>query len=790
MMEKQNVYQRSMINKILDYKFSMFFIILIIMLSAYIYTTVAKKKYTTDATIEIIPKTNQLSSEIKIQLNEGNFFRNLKNQISYLKSRSFLQKVIQKSQANIVYFQKSDLKYNKINNNLPFKISNINIKDDSFYGKMFMIKDIGDNSYKLVLVSNKLLTFQNFKNYIQYQFSKELKTKYFDILIEKNKYYKNIESGQELFFKIYDKEKYSDWVESNLDIFQVDEKSSMIKVTYSDENPYSAKYFLDTLLKEYLSIKKQNQLLEANDFLKSINTKLTSQKMKLNNIEKKLKDYIQNNKVAGLSGQTNQVVGIIYKYELNLQKLELKLQKIKSISRIFHKSHQFRDILTLSSDINNQGLVQLINSIDFDIKTYKKLRMKYTKKYPDVQKIINTILQKIKKLDKNINELKMNTISQIKDIKGYISEYKQKLNTMPQKEFGYSQLKRQYDLLEKHYLYLLEKKTQLTVSQNTQGKYEYQVIDKPYLPEIPSQPKKKVLLLLAFVFSLIVSVFYALLRDYFSKNIKSIDELKEITLLPIMGTIPYIKNKKYYNNLFVVKEPNSYASEMIWNLRTNIEDFIPLEKGKKSLIVAITSSIKGEGKTTIASNLALTLGMGDKKTVVISFDMRLPELHTRFSVPNDVGISSVLFKNKTLDEVSFKTKDFPNFTIIPVGEDFENPLKIINSTKIDNILEQLRQKYDYIVLDLPPFMVASESLFLMKKVDLVLCVLKVNYSQKSFIIHIEDLISKHKIKSIGLVLNAVNEKNLQMIMRKENKKYIKMNEKKLKKPISKRVDFS
>jgi len=269
-----------------------------------------------------------------------------------------------------------------------------------------------------------------------------------------------------------------------------------------------------------------------------------------------------------------------------------------------------------------------------------------------------------------------------------------------------------------------------------------------------------------------IGLLYALMRDYFSKYIKAPGELVELTQLPLLGLIPYIKNKKLYNTLFVVKSPQEVATQMMWALRTTIEDVIHKES-KKGLVVAVTSVIKGEGKTSIASNLALSFGLGDKRTVVVSMDTRLPELHIKFGLPNSLGITSVLFGDKSLNEVTYSSSQLKNFFIIPSGEDKHDPLAIINSNKIDRIIEELRQNYDYIILDLPPVGVAPEAILLMKKADLVISVLKANYSEKSFVTHMENIVKKHHIKNVGFLLNGVDKKYIHLLKRKENLKYLK-----------------
>jgi capsular exopolysaccharide synthesis family protein len=768
---EKEFHQRTLLDKILDYKKSVIAIIVLVMTATVLYLITAPKVYTTDAIVEVSPKMSQLGTAVKLQSGENVFFRHLQTQIDFLQSRSLIERVVTMLNDNIHYFEKNGFKFNRIESS-PYRIKHIEIKDPSFYEQLFLIKAVDDRQFSLRIVTRDGLFGYKESNEIIYPFGKPLKTKYFDIEVEADPSH-DVKNAQAVYFKIYELRRYVEHVLRNLSVLQNNEKSSMIKIQYADTNAYSAKQFVNTLVDTYLNINTNNEISEAKDLLKVINAKLIEEKAKLDEAADLLKNYIGRNKVAGLDEQTSKIIQTIYSYELKLEELKIKLHKIEMIQKIYRKNHNYKEIASLVSELNNIELDRYIQSIAALEKEYLKLRMQYTEKHPDIQKLKKAMAGKLSALTQNLRQLQHNTKVQIKTVKNYLQKYKADLSSVPQKEFGYTQLRRQYDLLEKHYLFLLEKKTQMIISDRVQGAYDYRVIDYAYEPPFPSKPKAKILFILGLIVGTMLAITYALLRDYFSRYVKTPSEVEELTDLPYLGTIPYIKDKKLYNDLFVLKAPHHLASEMMWSLRASAEDFVRKGSRESGMVIAVTSIIKGEGKTTIAANLALCLGMGDKRTVVVSMDARLPELHLKFRIPNDAGITSVICGSKTLKEVTFKAEDYPNFAIIPAGDDCPNPLEMINSNKIDFIISYLRQHYDYIVLDLPPIGVAAESIFLMRKADLVLSVLKAHYSEKSFVTYMDNIVTKHHLKSVGFVLNGVDKKYIKILMRKENKKYIK-----------------
>ncbi len=772
---EKEFYRRTVWDKLLDYKKSIVAIIATVVTLTLIYLMSVEKVYTTDAVVEVSPKLNRLGTSMQLNNSQTVFARHLQTQIDFLQSRSLLEQVIVKLHANIHYFEKHGFRYQRVAKDLPYTIDYIKIHDHSFYKKRFMIKEIRPGQYELRLVVDKNIFFSRKTKPLVYRFSKLLKTKYFDISISKNRGVR----PREIYFRIFEQKGYIDRVSANLSVLQNNEQSSMIKIVYSDTNAYSAKVFVNTLIETFLAINRKQQLSQAENLLALINEKLKQAKAKLDTSEKALKSYIASNKVAGLDEQTSQIIYTIFKYEKSLEMMRIKEHKLRTILILYQKGYDYRKIIALAQEIENPNLTKFIDNIAANEEAYQKLRLRYKRTYPQVVKMRYIIQDKLKALQQNIKELLVDTRTQIAQTQQVLEKYKAQLTTLPQKEFGYTRLKRKHDLLEKNYLYLLEKQTQVIISKQTDGAYEYRVIDYAFEPAIASKPKKTVLFLLSLILSTIAAFGYALLRDYFSKYIKAPSEVEELTTLPYLGTIPYIEDKKLYNDLFVIKSPDTFATEMVWSLRTTIEDWIRQKRAESpqgGTVIAVSSVIKGEGKTTLAANLALTLGLGDKKTVVVGMDTRLPELHIKFGLDNSVGITSVLFGDKRVHDVIFKPKNLKNFAIIPAGGEKVYALKMINSNKIDQVLSQLRAEYDYIVLDLPPVGVAAEALFLMKKCDLVINVLKAHYSEKSFVSYMENIVQKHRFDNVGFVLNGVDKKYIKILARRENLKYIKSHE--------------
>ena len=764
-------YQRSFFDKISDYKKSIFFITFFFISLTFIYLLFAQKVYRTDATLEVVPKYNLLGVAGADRAAESEYERHFVTQMDFLQSRYLVSKAVKTLQTNIEYFENGGLKpYKILQKDPPFFIKNLHIKDDSFYQKLFHIKLIDDKHYALSLVSKSRIVGEKRTKPLIYQFSKPVRSEYIDFTITKNRF----SNKKEVYFQVQHERDSVDKVLRNLTVIKNSMKSSIIKIIYDDNTPIGAKKLVDALIQEYMKVNKGQQVSQSESNLKFIDAELNQERINLEKSENRVRKFVEQNGVTGINEQTKNLINTIYKYENQLEDIDILYQNINEINKIFRKNYDYKDILINISQLNNANLIKLVDSIAAEEEQYKQLRKKYKKRHPGIVAIKKSMAQKSITLEKNLARLLKNTQVKKQKIRSYLKKYKANLISVPHKELGYANLKRDHDLIEKNYLLLLDKKRQLNISKKIQGDYTYRILDYAFLPDYPSKPKKSILMLLSAILGVLFGLFYALVREYFAKKITVPSEVEELTRKPYLGTIPYVKDKKLYNDLFVAKEPDSIASQMMWSLRDRIDGF----KGEnRSLIIALTSMVKGEGKTTLAANLAICLGMGDKKTVLLSLDLRLPEIHSKFGLDNSIGLSSVLFENKKLSQVTYRSNEFKNLYVIPSGPKVSNPMKIINSDYIDKMFDELREVYDYIVIDLPPAGVAAESVFLMKKADLVIGVLKSNYSEKSFVTYMENIVDKNNIKNLGFVLNGVNKKYIKIIARKENKKYINHNKK-------------
>lgn len=254
------------------------------------------------------------------------------------------------------------------------------------------------------------------------------------------------------------------------------------------------------------------------------------------------------------------------------------------------------------------------------------------------------------------------------------------------------------------------------------------------------QPKRTIIILIGIILGFILGIAQAFFRESFNTTIQNAEEVEKLSSLPLYGKIP-LESNKVSKTIF---------TESLRNLRANLQ-FLPENKNHK--IISITSSISGEGKTTIVASLSEVLARGSKKVIILDLDLRKTSLHKTFNLKNDVGIYDYLTSKQKLKTIIQET-DIPNLKIISSGNSIQNPSEVLLSPKLNKLLSKLKKKYDYIVIDTPPVGLISDAIVIMNYSDISLSIIRENYTKKIFLNNIDKIANDHTNNKMGLILNA------------------------------------
>jgi len=399
--------------------------------------------------------------------------------------------------------------------------------------------------------------------------------------------------------------------------------------------------------------------------------------------------------------------------------------------------------------VNDQSTLELITRLQEAQIREEGLRIEYSGKHPGLVAVRKQIQHIKNKIVLSIENLKSSISHRNKNLKKLKKSYEKSLESLPTQERTLINLKRDYEVSSETYNYLLKKK-----SENEMLKVailsDYRIVDNAYNNGVPIGIKTPILLLIALILGVILGVLQALVRNLMNDKIQTRHDVESLTTLPIYGILPTLNQKVL--KLEVFKDQRSPFTESYRSLRTNLQF---ARKANQANVILVTSTVSGEGKSTIVANLGAIFQMANMKTVLVNLDLRKPTLHHYFNVPNKAGISTYLSGSSRIGEI-IQSTEYKNLDIISSGPTPPNPSELILTDKLDELIEVLKEEYDYIFIDSAPMGLVSDTMHLMQYADVSLIVFRENYAKKSFVTDLNNLVEKHDLKHIGLVINSVD----------------------------------
>lgn len=467
--------------------------------------------------------------------------------------------------------------------------------------------------------------------------------------------------------------------------------------------------------------------------------------------------YIDQNQSRG-SEETTKTISFM---ETQIPTLKKKLEDSEAVFNDFRKKYGTIDVgkeaellLTENSQIDAQ-----LNELKLkkaDLTTY------YTEEHP----LVVQINEQLAVLNARKNEID-DTIAGLPEI---------------QREF--LQLSADTTINREIYLTLLKNYEQLKIVKAGQIGFA-RIIDLPISTYKAIAPKKLQIMILAMLLGAMLGTMLVLLKNMLRNVVKDPERIEGKTGVPVVATIPRSplltrlrKNKKAPNRLLAYVDNNSLSYEAIKSLRTNLMFGMPVQgrAGQRAKVILITGESPGVGKSFISANLTEVFAQLDKKVLIIDADMRLGELHRMFSMSQDNGLADYLSQDKThLSKSNAQTTEvitsqetsnlasfihptgIDNIDFIPRGQHPRNPASLLANGSFNHLMAELNLHYDYIVIDSPPVLAASDAMILAQHADKVLMVTRYDDSIEGQLVYAVNQMNKANIKVDGIILNDVQQ---------------------------------
>jgi tyrosine-protein kinase Etk/Wzc len=710
-------------------------------IGAFLFLQLVTPHYRSNASVKVEDKKSELSELISIR---NLYDRSSKSESEkfVLYSRNVLTKAIEAINYPIEFYALHS--YHGISSIYPQKpiVIQVNkIPNGKLRNTLFLIERINETQYKLSY------TLNNTKVIRQCTYGQEMSFDGFSFKV------KSIIPGPQktYFFKFNDLNNTLARVKKFL-IIDENQNTNILDLNYTDPNPYFARDILNAILKEYQLYDKAQRSLSIKQTSFYIDTLLKNMAVVLHQSGESMQQFKTAHQMLNISSNG-----------------ETLLQRLTSLEAEQHRCN-IQSVLTrelqnnlLSNDgINNpnfnlQGvedpqLVGLIQKYNKLIDQRNTDLIGFPAQSEAILLLENELLVIKNSMINNINSQTVKNKKLQNHLTGEINKIRKSIETIPALERTYINLQSDYNINQKVYNYLSEKKLEAHISTAsvTSGA---QIIDQAVLAAIPIYPIAADIYKDFTIAGLLLGILSIFIIRRLNPYLYDVESIEQSSSIPIIGSIRNHIGKADNSKILSIENPGSLFSESIRAMRANLDY---LAAGKRGQVICITSEIAGEGKSFTSLNLAGTLCLIQKKVLIIATDLRKSQLHKTFKMSNATGLSSYLTGDLTLDKLCASTK-YNNLDFIPAGPVPDHPAELLHSDQMRHLLDTLKKNYDFIILDSAPVGLVSDGIPLMRMADINFFVLRFGVSRLRAAKLPEQLAKDFNLRHMAIVLNAFKE---------------------------------
>ena len=468
----------------------------------------------------------------------------------------------------------------------------------------------------------------------------------------------------------------------------------------------------------------------------------------LKDVENRLQAYRQTHNITDIQAQSNLNLSLQSSYEQQMAEVEADMNIYDEIERIVSSSDSYE---TLPAAVNNNTITGIIETYNRKVGQLNRTLEGSTADNPLVLTMKEELSRDKVRILQNLSTAKRALSARRNSIRSLENRSTGPLASTPSIDKGLQEIFREQQVKVNIYTFLLQRREEIAL-QKTLATNTARLIDDPASGGIVS-PQRTKTYGFALILGLLIPAAIIFIRRMLFPIFSDQEELERITKVPVLGEICQSEGKEE-TPLVVGENVSTPIAELFRLLRNNISF---TRSGANSKVILVTSSISGEGKTFVASNLALTYALMGKKVVVIGMDLRRPMLAHNFGLTNQRGVTTYLSgQERNIDTLLIQSQINANLYVLPAGPIPPNPNELLMSANMTRMMSELRNEFDYVIIDSAPVGVISDTFLITRHSDLQLYVTRANYSTKSSLKVLHQAVGSGKFSSVYIVLNGVN----------------------------------
>ncbi|MBB1287106.1 polysaccharide biosynthesis tyrosine autokinase [Flavisolibacter sp. BT320] len=704
------------------------------LLGAYIYLRYATEVYRSSGQIVIRDEKSAGSAkDDKLDmLMQSDGRKNVQTEIEILQSRPVMIRVVEGLNLNFNYFAKGRFKELNIYKIAAFRVEAIKIKD-STQGFTLNLVFPTQQSFSV----NGANTIYGFGQTFQNEFGEfRLVRTSNDKINPDCKVVWNPSATQASLL-------------SNGLVVTPKQNTGILTITMEATNPHLAADVINRLIDEYKDITIEDKNEVTLKSLSFIDATLKEREKELDSIKQAYVAYQKANNIIDPETQSSNYFTRVEDALKLEQDQRIQLNNARQLQDYLLNRENSQDLAPSSLGITDQTLNSLVEVYNKAQLERKELLANAPAGNVVVQQKTEQIEELRSKILENVRNIQSAYGGAIGTLRSTSSEAVSQIKTLPNKKQELINIQQQLASKAQIYNTLLSKREESAIAlastiSNTKVLLEASPNDEPV------KPNGRNVKLLAIVIGFVIPVVIIFIIELLNDKVNSRSDIEKLTDIAILGEVGHSSGDQ---TLIVTQGNRRFIAEQFRILRSNLQYILP---HAKKPVIMVTSSFSGEGKSFISTNTGAVMALASKRTVILEFDIRKPKIISGLGLPKQRGLTNFILGQATLDELIIKVEGYENLFVLPCGPIPPNPSELLLDTRFDELFEQLREKFDVVIMDTAPVGMVSDAMTLSKYADCTLYIVRQGHTYKKQISSLEQYHKERKLPKMSIVLNDVN----------------------------------
>lgn len=735
----------------------LFFCVLVALFLGYTYLRYTTYEYSASATIKIRDEKQSTKLSPNGELSGEGLFSDgtdkIKDEIETIQSRTLIEHVVKELNLNIRCFAEGSIKEREIYRNPPVKLS--------FFASDSVIHNVDTTLYIKVKSPTQFLAFKNEgKSLIDrdeqkgkaYSFGARIKTGFGDMVLTPNIGDHKPIIGTNLKISISSVSNIVNGYQQKIKV-STDKGSSVIKLALNESISHKSVDILNQLIEEYnkdVLLDKESVVKTTSEF---INNRLAQVSEELKKVDYTAEDTQRKLGLTALDSRTDLNLQKGQQLQSEISSTANNIQKLTFLEEEINSEDKSNDLLPSVNGIGDSNTSQVIKSHNDLVAERDRILKNSSSKNPVVIQLNDQIASLKTNLKNSIRNMKQTSQLTLNNLSRDNSRIQGRLSAAPSKAREFRDIKRQQDIKESLYLYLLEKREESAIRL---GMYapNAKIIDRAYSSHRPVAPNTMIVYIASLIFGLGIPIAFIYISDLLNTKLYRKEDLVDIINIPYLGDIPKSSKKQK----LVKRVDYSPKAEAFRIVKSNI-DFMLRNIKKRSKKLFITSTIPQEGKSHTSTNLATSIAYSGKSVLLIETDIRVPKILDYLNIKEQPkqGLSDYIAdKSIKPQDIVLKVKDNEFLDIIPSGTIPPNPSELLMNDRVEDLFNYFDTKYDYIIADTSAVGIVSDTLLISHLADMFIYVVSVDKIDKRLLRHVaEPLHREQRLPNMTMLLNGI-----------------------------------